>query len=226
MKHKLKWGTLLGTWLLLTACGAQKGNNHTAKDNSEVRRVELRTAAPQGKATAAFAEGCFWCVEEIFEAVVGVDSAVSGYAGGTTPDPTYDKVNTETTGHAETVLVYYDPSQVSYEELVRVFYLSHDPTTPNQQGPDRGSSYRSILFYSTPEERQIAERITAEMNQNRYNNRIVTELKPLEAFYRAEGYHQDYIIHNPNNPYVRGVSIPRFELFKKTYTGKLKSTHR
>ncbi|GAB2782036.1 peptide-methionine (S)-S-oxide reductase MsrA [Rhabdobacter roseus] len=225
MKNPFVLSIQASTLLLLLACGAQKGNNHQAKDNSDVRAVELASAAPATKATAAFAEGCFWCVEEIFEAVVGVDSAVSGYAGGTTTDPTYDKVNTETTGHAETVLVYYDPAQVSYEELVRVFYLSHDPTTPNQQGPDRGSSYRSILFYSTPEEKQIAERVTADMNQSRYKNRIVTEIKPLEAFYRAEGYHQDYVIHNPNNPYVRGVSIPRFELFKKTYTGKLKSTH-
>ena len=196
------------------------GNNQQATDDSPVRSVVLE--APAGQATAAFAEGCFWCTEEIFEAVAGVDSVISGYAGGTTKNPTYDLVNTATTGHAETVLVYYDPAKVSYEELVRVFYLSHDPTTLNQQGPDRGSSYRSILFYNTPDEQAIAEKITAQMNQERYNGKIVTQIKKLDNFYRAEGYHQDYIEHNPGNPYVQNVSIPRFNKFKATYKGKLK----
>ncbi|HET7178107.1 MAG TPA: peptide-methionine (S)-S-oxide reductase MsrA, partial [Chryseosolibacter sp.] len=150
---------------------------------------------PVGRSVAAFAEGCFWCSEHIFEAVVGVDSAVSGYAGGTTPDPTYELVNTETTGHAETVLVYYDPQVISYEELVRVFFSSHDPTTPDRQGPDIGSSYRSILFYRTPEEKKIAEKVMADF-QPSFSNPIVTEIKELKEFYRAEEYHQDYIQHN------------------------------
>lgn len=180
--------------LVLGAAACEtNGSSQQATDNSAVRSVALE--APAGQATAAFAEGCFWCTEEIFEAVVGVDSVISGYAGGTTKNPTYDLVNTETTGHAETVLVYYDPAKVSYEELVRVFYLSHDPTTLNRQGPDRGSSYRSILFYNTPEEKATAEKITAQMNQERFNGKIVTEIKKLDNFYRAEGYHQDYIEH-------------------------------
>ncbi|WP_247234045.1 peptide-methionine (S)-S-oxide reductase MsrA [Telluribacter sp. SYSU D00476] len=206
-----------------TACNTSKNTNKGNGDTSAVRQVQL--LAPEGRAIAAFASGCFWCTEEIFEAVVGVDSVVSGYAGGTVPNPTYDLVNTETTGHAETVLVYYNPEQVNYEELARIFYLSHDPTTPNQQGPDRGSSYRSILFYRSPEEKQIAERVTATMNQERFNGRIVTEIKNLDAFYRAEGYHQDYIEHNPDNPYVQQVSLPRFNKFKENYTGKLKGNH-
>ena len=185
--------------------------------------VEVQLVAPEGRAIMAVASGCFWCVEEIFEAVVGVDSAVSGYAGGSVPNPTYALVNTETTGHAESVLVYYDPSVVSYEELVRVFYLSHDPTTPNQQGPDRGSSYRSILFHLSPREAQAAAAITEEFNQSRFEGRVVTELKALNTFYRAEEYHQDYVKKHPNHPYVQQVSVPRFARFKQQYDGALRT---
>lgn len=154
---------------------------------------------------------------------MGVDSAISGYAGGTVAFPTYELVNTETTGHAETVLVYYNPQVISYKELINVFFSSHDPTTRDRQGPDRGSSYRSILFYNTPQEKEIAEQSLQRFSTSgQFKNPIVTEVKQLNDFYRAEGYHQDYIEHNPGNPYVQGVSIPRFELFKKTYKGKLK----
>ncbi len=201
--------------LILLSCDA------VSQKKSDVRKVKL--SPPPGKAIAAFAEGCFWCSEHIFEAVIGVDSAVSGYAGGTVPNPTYDLVNTETTGHAETVLVYYNPKVISYAELCRVFFASHDPTTPNQQGPDRGSSYRSILFYRGNPEKTLAQQAVKDATKSgRFKKSIVTELKPLTEFYRAEQYHQDYIEHNPNQSYVRAVSIPRFELFKKTYKGKLK----
>ncbi len=197
--------------LLLVSCSS----------NGQTRKLSL--TAPKGKAVAAFAEGCFWCSEHIFESVVGIDSAVSGYAGGKTTDPTYEKVNTETTGHAETVLVYYNPKVISYSELVKIFFASHDPTTPNQQGPDRGSSYRSILFYSTAAEKAIAEQSIKDLSaSNRFKKGIVTDLMPLKAFYRAEEYHQDYIEHNPNQPYVKSVSIPRYNLFKQTYKGKYK----
>lgn len=213
----LKISTYLLPLLLLLACS----NENSSAQKGGVYKVDLK--APKGKAIAAFAEGCFWCSEHIFESVVGVDSAVSGYAGGHTDDPTYDKVNTETTGHAETVLVYYDPNVISYKELLNVFYASHDPTTPNQQGPDVGNSYRSISFYNTPEERATAMAAKDRWDKSGvYAKMIVTEIKPLEAFYRAEGYHQDYIEHNPNNPYVRNVSIPRYKKFKEMYKGKLK----
>jgi peptide-methionine (S)-S-oxide reductase len=215
MKSIISAITFLTIITLFFACEAQK-----KKDNS-VKNIKL--VAPQGRAIAAFAEGCFWCSEHIFEAVVGVDSAVSGYAGGTTPNPTYELVNTETTGHAETVLIYYNPSVISYAELTKVFFTSHDPTTPDQQGPDKGSSYRSILFYQIPEEKTLAnEALKNFSSSGLYKKPIVTEIKKLTTFYRAEQYHQDYIEHNPTNPYVRNVSIPRFELFKKTYQGKLK----
>lgn len=189
------------------------------RNEGGVRKIELRP--PEGKALAAFASGCFWCSEHIFEAVVGVDSAISGYAGGTVDNPTYELVNTETTGHAETVLVYYDPRAVSYEALVRVFFSSHDPTTPNRQGPDVGSSYRSIIFFQTDDEKAIAENLKNEFGAS-YEEPIVTEVRELTEFYRAEEYHQDYIVHNPNTPYVVHVSLPRFEKFKREYSGKLK----
>jgi peptide-methionine (S)-S-oxide reductase len=218
MKFLISGLTLSGIVLLCVACEAQR-----KKKDKIVREIKLE--APDGRAIAAFAEGCFWCSEHIFEAVVGVDSAVSGYAGGTVPNPTYELVNTETTGHAETVLVYYNPSVVDYAELTNVFFTSHDPTTPDQQGPDKGSSYRSILFYLTPEEKLVAEEALKKFSSSGvFKNPIVTEIKKLDTFYRAEQYHQDYIEHNPESPYVQGVSLPRYELFKKTYKGALKSS--
>ena len=193
----------------------------TLQVQAQTKAVSL--TPPKGKMIAAFAEGCFWCSEHIFEAVVGVDDAVSGYSGGKTNRPTYEEVSSETTGHAEAILVYYDPQKVSYQELIKVFFASHDPTTPNQQGPDRGSSYRSIAFYRNDTEKAIIEKEIELVNQSkRFKNKVVTEVSPLKVFFKAENYHQNYIHHHPENPYVREVSIPRFELFKKTYKGKLK----
>lgn len=215
MKPIISIVAALSVILVLYSCDAQ------SQKKQDVRKLSLK--APKGKAIAAFASGCFWCSEHIFEAVAGVDSAVSGYAGGTKPNPYYELVNTETTGHAESVLVYYDPKVISYAELAKVFFASHDPTTPNQQGPDKGSSYRSILFYNSPAEQALAQQAVRDASKSgRFKKPIVTELKPLKEFYRAESYHQDYIKHHPNDPYVRSVSIPRYKLFTKTYKGKLK----
>mgnify|MGYP000544214278 CR=1 FL=1 len=213
MKRTLATITTLTFIAVLFSCSAQ--TKRKAVD------TKINLAPPAGKAVAAFAEGCFWCSEHIFEAVVGVDSAVSGYAGGNVPNPTYELVNTETTGHAESVLVYYDPNMITYAELLKVFFTSQDPTTPDRQGPDHGNSYRSIIFYKTPEEKGLAEQSKKDFAKF-FKNPIVSEIKPLNEFYRAEGYHQNYIEHNPYSPYVMGVSIPRYELFKKTYKGKLK----
>lgn len=215
--------------LILFSCQSQQNRHNQdtvhpmeqALQPADATDLKLDLTPTPGKAVAAFAEGCFWCSEHIYEAVVGVDSAVSGYAGGTTQNPTYQLVNTETTGHAETVLVYYDPQIVSYKELLDVFFTSQDPTTPDQQGPDRGSSYRSIIFYSTPEEKDQAEKAKLAYAPS-FPRPIVSEIKPLTAFYRAESYHQNYIDLNPGSSYVRNVSIPRFELFAKIYKGKLK----
>ena len=210
-------GAILSVLVCLSGCDSPD------QRQGGVRKLKL--SAPEGRMLAAFASGCFWCSEHIFEAVVGVDSAVSGYAGGTVDNPTYELVNTETTGHAETVLVYYDPGVLSFKELANVFFSSHDPTTPDRQGPDVGSSYRSILFYQNDEEKEIAEDAIRKF-QASFNDPIVTEVKPLTDFYRAEEYHQDYIRHNPNTPYVVRVSIPRYENFRRRYQGKLKEDQR
>lgn len=192
--------------------------------NSNAQTRKLSLVPKKGKAIAVFAEGCFWCSEHVFEAVVGVDEAVSGYTGGTTKNPSYEQVSSHRTGHAEAVAVYYDPKIISFKELVDVFFASHDPTTPNQQGPDRGSSYRSIAFYRNAEEKKIIEDKIKELTANKvFPNPIVTEVMPITDFYEAEKYHQNYIETNPNQAYVKAVSIPRYNLFKKTYKGKLKT---
>ncbi|TDE03572.1 peptide-methionine (S)-S-oxide reductase MsrA [Flavobacterium hiemivividum] len=191
--------------------------------NSNAQTKKLALEPKKGKAIAVFASGCFWCTEHVFEAVVGVDEAVSGYAGGSIKNPSYEQVGTNRTGHAESIAVYYDPKIVSFKELVNVFFASQDPTTPNQQGPDKGSSYRSIAFYRNAAEKQIIENKIKELTANKvFANPIVTEVKPLTDFYEAEEYHQNYVKLNPNQPYVKGVSVPRYNKFKKIYKGKLK----
>ncbi|WP_207429297.1 peptide-methionine (S)-S-oxide reductase MsrA [Pedobacter sp. SYSU D00535] len=186
------------------------------------KSTTVKAVAPTGKAVAAFAEGCFWCTEHIFEEIAGVDSAVSGYAGGRTKNPTYEQVCTETTGHAETVLVYYDPKKVSYTQLLDAFFGSHDPTTKNRQGPDVGSSYRSAIFYKTAAEQELIRKAIMKWTPA-FKNPIVTEVAPLKQFYRAEEYHQNYVSQNPNESYVRNVSMPRFQSFKRTCKLKLKN---
>ncbi len=192
--------------------------------NSNAQTKKLSTEAKPGKAIAVFAEGCFWCSEHIFEAVVGVEAVISGYSGGTTKNPTYEQVGTNRTGHAEAILVYYDPKVISFKELVNIFFSSQDPTTPNQQGPDRGTAYRSIAFYKNANEKSIIQNKVKELTLNKVFSRpIVTEILPLSDFYGAEDYHQDYVKQHPDNPYVQNVSFPRYNLFKKNYKGKLKS---
>ncbi|PJZ83845.1 peptide-methionine (S)-S-oxide reductase MsrA [Leptospira harrisiae] len=189
----------------------------------EIQKFSLQPN--KGQKLAAFAEGCFWCSEHIFESIPGVTEVVSGYAGGHTKNPNYELVNTETTGHAETVLVYYDPSKIDYAELCRIFFLSHDPTTLNRQGPDEGSSYRSILFYSSDSELKIAKSIQKEIEKNQiWKSQIVTEYQELKEFYKAEGYHQNFIKSNPNQSYVQAVSIPRYQEFQSRYKQYRKST--
>lgn len=163
---------------------------------------------------AAFAEGCFWCSEHIFEDLVGVDSVVSGYAGGHVENPTYEEVCRETTGHAETVLIYYNSQLISYSDLLDVFFQSHDPTTLNKQGPDVGSSYRSAIFYVSSKQRREAGDAIARWKAA-FKNPIVTQLDTLRAFYRAEEFHQNYVKANPYDAYIRNVSVPRFNTFKE-----------
>lgn len=171
---------------------------------------------------AYFASGCFWCVEAVFESVIGVEEAVSGYAGGHTLSPTYQTIGTGKTGHAETVAVYYNPKKVSFTTLLTVFFGSHDPTTVNGQHPDYGTQYRSIAFYTSDVEKQAIIKIIANLNKEKYQGTIVTEVTRLKKFYRAEEYHQDFEKRNPNQEYVRAVSIPRLLKFKKKFPRLLK----
>jgi len=174
---------------------------------------------------AYFASGCFWCVEAIFESVEGVNEAISGYAGGFTKNPTYRSIGTGRTGHAEAVAVYYNPEIVTFKTLVDVFFGSHDPTTKNGQHPDYGSQYRSIAFYNTSDEKKLIEAAIQKLNNEIYNNKIVTEVTKLLVFYEAEDYHQNYEKRNPYDRYVRNVSIPRLKRFQKKFPELLKATH-
>ena len=174
---------------------------------------------------AYFASGCFWCVEAVFESVKGVEEAVSGYAGGFTKSPNYQSIGTGRTGHAETVAVYYNPNIVSFQTLVDVFFGSHDPTTKNGQHPDYGTQYRSIAFYQNEKEKQIIENTIQKLNKVAYNGKIVTEVTRFTKFYEAEAYHQNYEKLHPNNPYVKNVSIPRLNRFKKKFPELLKNEH-
>jgi peptide-methionine (S)-S-oxide reductase len=171
---------------------------------------------------AYFASGCFWCVEAIFESVHGVEEAVSGYAGGHTLNPTYNSIGTGKTGHSESVAVYYNPEKVSFKTLVTVFFGSHDPTTKNGQHPDYGSQYRSIAFYTNETEKSIIDAAIAKLNKEFYKNTIQTEVTKLKKFYKAEEFHQDFERRNPNQGYVKAVSVPRLNKFKKKFPELLK----
>jgi peptide-methionine (S)-S-oxide reductase len=177
----------------------------------------------KNEAVATFAEGCFWHSEIVFQSLVGVRDAVSGYSGGTDTNPDYEKVSTGKTGHAETVQVYYDPAVISYETLVKAFFASQDPTQVNRQGNDVGTEYRSIAFYRNEKEKQIIDaeikRIT---DSKKYSSKIATQVVPFVKFYPAEKYHQEYIRLNPNTGYVRNVSIPDFLEFKRNFKGNFK----
>ena len=171
---------------------------------------------------AYFASGCFWCVESIYESLSGVDKVESGYSGGYTKNPTYYTVLTGKTGHAEAIKVYYDSNKISFNELVKVFFGSHDPTTLNRQGPDRGTHYRSIAFYSNENEKKIIDEEIKRLLKNKIYPKIVTEVKKFDVFYIAEDYHQDYKEKNPNNAYIWNVSVPRINKFKSKFSELLK----
>ena len=177
----------------------------------------------QNNKEAYFASGCFWCVESIYESLIGVSKVESGYSGGYTKNPTYYSVLTGKTGHAESIKVYYDADIISFKELVEVFFGSHDPTTLNKQGPDVGTHYRSIAFYKNTREKEIIEREIERLLKNNIFPRIVTEVKKFEKFYLAEDYHQDYKEKNPNNAYIWNVSVPRINKFKSKFTNLLKN---
>ena len=162
--------------------------------------------------TALIGGGCFWCIEAVFERIEGIKSAVSGYAGGDAPDPTYKEVTTGTTGHAEVVKLTYDPDVISYGEILDLFWQAHDPTTLNRQGADVGPQYRSIILYNSSEQKTAAEKSIANLNKSgKYRDEAVTEVVPLKTFYQAEGYHQDYYENNTGTGYCRLVITPKLK---------------
>jgi peptide-methionine (S)-S-oxide reductase len=166
-----------------------------------------------------FGGGCFWCTEAVFRMVRGVSNVESGYAGGSMENPSYEKVSGGKTGHAEVIRVTYDPTIVSFEDLLTVFFGSHDPTTPNRQGADVGEQYRSVIFYSDEEEKRIAEKVIAEVNESlKDGTRVVTQLVPTQTFYAAESYHQKYYANNASAPYCQLVIEPKIEKVRKRFS--------
>ncbi len=173
---------------------------------------------------ATLAGGCFWCLEAVFEQLRGVTKVASGYAGGHVPNPSYDAVCTGTTGHAEVVQVTFDPDQLSYRDLLGVFFTLHDPTTLDRQGGDVGTQYRSAIFYHDDEQRRTAEDVVKELEaEHVFDDAIVTKIEPLEVFYPAEEYHRDYYRRNPNQPYCRAVIAPKVAKLRSKYLAKLKA---
>jgi len=172
---------------------------------------------------ATLAGGCFWCVEAPMEMLKGVQKVVSGYAGGATLNPSYEEICSGTTGHAEVVQVTFDPAEISYHDLLEVFFAIHDPTTLNRQGADVGTQYRSAVFYHSPEQRATAERVIREFNAaGYYNAPIVSEVAPLDRFYPAEAYHQGYFRRNPSNPYCSAVIAPKLAKLRAKFAARLR----
>ncbi|MCL4105797.1 UNVERIFIED_CONTAM: hypothetical protein GTU68_028674 [Idotea baltica] len=203
----------------MISCNAQSSVKSSKKEKSE--QVNLDKLE-----TAYFASGCFWCVEAVFESVKGVGEVVSGYAGGKKSTANYSQVSAGVTNHAEAVEVFYDPSVVTYETLLIVFFGSQDPTTLNQQGPDRGSQYRSSIFYKNSDEKKAAEAYIKKLTDEKvFDAPIVTEIVAFKAFYDAEDYHQDFERNNPNQSYVKAVSVPRLKKFQSKFPELLKENH-
>lgn len=190
----------------LLLAGASAGLAQSKKMNNTTSQTQIAT----------FGGGCFWCTEAVFQMIPGVKAVTSGYAGGTKTNPTYKEVCSGETGHAEVIQIEYDPKVVSYEELLKVFWEEHDPTTLNRQGPDSGTQYRSIILYSNQAQRLAAEKSKAE-EQKHLRQPIVTEIVPLKKFYPAEHYHQDYYRNNPNQPYCRMVIRPKVDKFERQF---------
>jgi peptide-methionine (S)-S-oxide reductase len=173
---------------------------------------------------ATLGGGCFWCTEAVFTELNGVEKVESGYSGGTTENPTYKQVCSGETGHAETVQITFDPNVISYEELLKVFFTVHDPTTLNRQGADVGRQYRSVIFYHNDQQRSTAEKVIREVaGSGIWNGPIVTKLEPFTAFYKAESYHQDYFQNNPRQPYCQMVIAPKLGKFREHYSKRLKT---
>ena len=180
---------------------------------------QTNTNQPQ---TATLAGGCFWCLEAVYDNLQGVTDVVSGYSGGNVTDPSYHEVTSGRTGHAEVVQLTFDPDQISFQEILEVFFTIHDPTTLNRQGADVGTQYRSAIFYHNPEQQQTAEQVIADLEKQKiWGNAIVTQLVSFETFYPAEEYHQEYFANNPYQPYCQVVVAPKVAKFRKKFAHRL-----
>jgi peptide-methionine (S)-S-oxide reductase len=223
MKNKASY--LFVNLLLLISLFAcvQEGNTQSKSKKAKTSNNQLLTNTAMD--TATFGAGCFWCVEAIFQRVEGVHKVVSGYMGGNTKNPTYKEVCTGTTNHAEVCQVIYDPTKVSFEELLEIFWKTHDPTTLNRQGADVGTQYRSAIFYHNETQKQLAEKYKkALIDEKVFERPIVTEIAPAQELYIAEDYHQNYFNDNPNQGYCAFVIAPKVEKFRKVFKAKLKKS--
>lgn len=208
--------------LSMTSC-AQKSKSPNEKMNNVKFETAKTKVTDQKTDTATFGGGCYWCVEAVYAELNGVKSVTSGFSGGQRENPTYEQVCSGATGHAEVVEIVYDPSVISYDELLEVFWTVHDPTTLNRQGADVGTQYRSVIFYHNDEQKRLAEKYKKELDASgAWDSPIVTEITPFKAFYSAEKYHQDYYKNNPNQPYCSFVIQPKVEKFRKVFKDKLK----
>lgn len=206
-------------YLVFNGCIEKKTNAQSEKTND--KGIPMNEA---GLEKATFGSGCFWCTEAIFERLNGVVKVESGYSGGNVDNPTYEAVCSGTTGYAEVTQITYDPSIITFDELLEVFWKTHDPTTLNRQGNDVGTQYRSVIFYHNEEQKQLAEKYKSELDKSgAWDKPIVTEISPFTKFYSAEGYHQDYYNNNPNQGYCAFVIAPKVEKFEKVFKEKLKS---
>lgn len=211
--NKVKNKLLIVLLLTVPFSNCQRNNSKDKFMPSEKQNLKVAT----------FGSGCFWCTEAIFERVNGVVDVISGYSGGTVDNPTYKQVTTGTTGHAECTQIFYDPTIISYDELLEIFWKTHDPTTPNRQGNDIGPQYRSIIFYHDDEQKKKAEFYKQKLEEEKiWTNPIVTEIVKFEKFYPAEDYHQDYYERNPYQGYCAFVITPKVEKFEKIFKDKLK----
>src|SRR5215469_3187399 len=205
---KLPWLMLLALGALAASCSRSTSTIQTTKPAETMTPTSSSNPGTNQTETADFGGGCFWCMEAVFERVPGVISVTSGFAGGTTANPTYEEVCTETTGHAEVTEIVFDPEKVSYDKLLEVFWQAHDPTTLNRQGADEGTSYRSIILYRNDKQKLIAEKSKLEAQKN-FRDPIVTEIVPLKKFYKAEDYHQQYYDNNTSAGYCQAVIAPK-----------------
>jgi len=223
--------TIIAMGSCLMACTQTNSTNVQEKENLTLAVNDSKTdtnmdttqAVPENLDTATFGAGCFWCVEAVFVELKGVYSVVSGYTGGHVKNPSYKEVCRETTGHAEVAQITYDPNVITFDELLEVFWQTHDPTTLNQQGNDRGTQYRSAVFYHNADQKTKAEHYKKKLDASgAWDRPIVTEITELDVFYEAEDYHQNYFEDNPDQGYCRYVIAPKMEKFRKAFKDKLK----